>query len=107
MKHLSKLFGALLLLVIPMVSWGFENLPDSGNMPDVVNVRTNCFPGDPKLEVKNCADNMTDMLDWVWGTRNPSATSPLLIEIGPGHFPLPDFTCSLDLPNPVNRLIEF
>jgi hypothetical protein len=26
------------------------------------------------------------LLDWIWETRNPTATTPLLVEIGPGRF---------------------
>jgi len=53
-------------------------------MPDVVHLRKDCADTNPGL--KNCASTMLEMLNWVWGARNPSASSPLIIDIGPGEF---------------------
>lgn len=33
-----------------------------------------------------CYDDMDDLLTWVWGTRQPSQSDPLLIDLGPGEF---------------------
>jgi hypothetical protein len=34
----------------------------------------------------NCSDNAAELIDWIWGIRHPSITSPLLVNIGPGTF---------------------
>jgi len=52
----------------------------SDNNTDVVNLRDNC------AGVINCATTFEELLNWVWGTRQPSVNNPLLIDIGPGTF---------------------
>jgi hypothetical protein len=37
----------------------------------------------------NCFSDATSLLNWVWVTRKPSATSPLIVDIGAGVFGLP------------------
>jgi len=90
MKTLTNLVILFSLLALPVELWAFENLPDNGNMPDVVHLRKDCASTNPDL--KNCADNMLDMLNWVWDVRIPSASSPLIIDIGPGEFD--SFVCA-------------
>jgi len=56
---------------------------DSNN--DVVTVP------DPIYPLKNCFESMaaltaTGTTGWIWTTRNPSASAPLLVDIGPGTF---------------------
>lgn len=65
---------------------GSNNLPTTGSMPDVVFLRTNCGT------LANCATTVTELLAWTWNTRQPSATSPLLIAVGPGAFQTQDPT---------------
>ena len=89
MKILTKLITLFPLLVTSTTLWSYENLPDAGDMPDAIHLRKDCAATNPDL--KNCADNMVEMLGWVWGTRNPSSTSPLMIDIGPGEYA--DFNC--------------
>lgn len=45
-----------------------------------VDLRTDCSGS------LNCADNLEELLTWVWTQRVPSATNPLVIDIGPGNF---------------------
>jgi hypothetical protein len=51
----------------------------------VVLLRTSCNDGAGGT-LNNCFDNSGDLLGWIFGIRNPSATLPLLVEIGPGTF---------------------
>ncbi|MHB8473955.1 MAG: hypothetical protein ACYDC8_14140 [Gammaproteobacteria bacterium] len=50
----------------------------------VVKLRTTCQEGAVTLD--NCFTTMPDLLTWTYGTRLPSASLPLLVEIGPGSF---------------------
>lgn len=47
---------------------------------DIVYLKKNCGT------LNNCFDNSGSLNTWIWGTRNPTATSRLLVEIGPGTF---------------------
>ena len=51
----------------------------------VALLRTSCNDGAGGT-LNNCFTASNTLLDWVWNTRNPSATAPLLVEIGPGTF---------------------
>lgn len=51
----------------------------------VVLLRTSCNDGAGGT-LNNCFTSSDTLIDWVWNTRNPSATAPLLVEIGPGAF---------------------
>jgi len=90
MKTPIHLVALLSLLVLPIELRAYENLPDNGSMPDVIQLRKDCTNSNPDL--KNCADNMQDMLNWLWNIRRPSATSPVHIQVGPGNFE--PFSCS-------------
>lgn len=87
MKILLRLALSVSLLSLSLELPAFENLPVSGNMPDVVNLRTDCSSTNPDL--KNCADNVGELLTWIWNTRQPTDATPLSVEIGPGNFPVP------------------
>ena len=50
----------------------------------VVKLRTTCQEGAVTLD--NCFTNMGTLISWVSGTRIPTASSPLSVEIGPGTF---------------------
>lgn len=51
----------------------------------VVMLRKSCNDGAGGT-LNNCFTATNTLLDWVWNTRNPTATAPLLIDIGPGTF---------------------
>jgi hypothetical protein len=36
--------------------------------------------------LSNCFNTMASLQTWVWGTRSPSTSNPLLVDIGPGEF---------------------
>lgn len=44
------------------------------------------------VDLNNCFTSITTLNSWVSSTRKPTATTPLLVEIGPGKF-LGQFTC--------------
>jgi hypothetical protein len=50
----------------------------------VVKLRTSCQEGSSTLD--NCFTTMAGLLNWTYSTRLPSATLPLLVDIGPGSF---------------------
>ena len=61
---------------------------------DVVYLRKDCsmpvtdvdvlgYPGTGVL--RNCFTDSKELTDWIGITRNPSASSPLLVDIGPGE----------------------
>lgn len=67
-------------------------------VPDVdaprISLKLSCEAGND-----NCFDtdlattdnrSITDMLDWIWVTRVPTIASPLIVDIDPGTFTLPD-----------------
>ncbi len=45
------------------------------------------------VALNNCFTDLPTLDTWVWGTRNPTAASPLLVNIGPGTFQ-GRFTCN-------------
>lgn len=51
----------------------------------VVLVRTNCTDNGQTLN--NCFTSWATLTNWMANTRMPNASSPLLVEIGPGTFP--------------------
>ena len=70
-----------LSILIFSTSYASNNLPAvNSDLIDIVNLRDNC------TNVTNCSDTVEELLDWVWGTRAPSITNPLLVDIGPGIF---------------------
>lgn len=84
-----------LLLTLPVVPLAMlaapaalatNNLPPVGPFPDVVYLRQNCGM------MQNCATTMDELLTWTYNTRLPSASFPLLIDIGTGSFG--GFTCN-------------
>lgn len=70
---------------IPFNLQAANSLPASAPFPDTVYLKQSCG------SLQNCADNMQEMLDWVWNIRQPSVVSPLLMEVGTGDFS--DFSC--------------
>ena len=79
----SKLYlqGAFCILAVLSGSgYAANSLPLNAPFPDTVFLRHSCG------NLPNCADNMPEMLNWIWGVRQPSAGSPLLLDIGTGDF---------------------
>lgn len=81
-RHLI-LFISVILLAGFHPSWAVNTAETNAQ---VVYLRVDCGTQTP-----NCFDNMTDLLNWTWNTRNPNAVNPLLIDVGPGTFH--DFYC--------------
>lgn len=73
------------VLLSPLVSLATNNLPASPPYPDTVFLKQDC------TGTQNCATTMSELLSWTYTTRQPTASSPLLIDIGPGTFG--GFTC--------------
>jgi hypothetical protein len=75
-----------LALALPLAAAAMPDpAPDSNAA--VVLLRTNCGA----TPLKNCFERMEDLTTtgttgWIWATRQPSAASPLLVDIGPGVF---------------------
>lgn len=67
------------------VAYTFDNVDP--NAP-IVYVKQDCqtLPG----EINNCFESMRKLSDardgWIWRERNPTAETPLMVEIGPGSF---------------------
>ncbi len=58
-----------------------------------VTLKTSCMENG--VQVANCFEDLNSLNSWIWNTRNPtpSASSPLLVQIGPGVF-IGNFTCN-------------
>lgn len=50
----------------------------------VIKLRSSCSEAGNVLN--NCFMDLGTMTSWIWNTRKPSASAPLLVEIGPGTF---------------------
>jgi hypothetical protein len=59
-----------------------------------VSLKTTCS-GDP-----NYFNSFDSLLVWIWGTRNPSATAPLIVDIGVGTFLTPSGFSAMCTANP-------
>ncbi|VAW79317.1 hypothetical protein MNBD_GAMMA15-1232 [hydrothermal vent metagenome] len=89
-NKLFRFIAVFIVVVMPGYLWAYSDLPTSGTLPDVVHLRKDCANTNPDL--KNCADNMSEMLNWVWSTKAPSVAAPVLINVGPGTFV--EFNCN-------------
>ena len=81
--------GLLLLLsLLPAMSQAAVDTNAS-----VVQLRTSCLVDGSTLD--NCFTDLNTLNSWIWNTHNPapSASSPLLVQIGPGTF-TGQFSCS-------------
>ena len=76
------------LITSLLVSFNVYAIPE----PDepVVYLRDDCG------SLNNCYTSFTQLLDWVWTVRLPSKALPLLIDVGPGEFPLQASTLYCD-----------
>lgn len=57
-----------------------------------VLLQSSCTEAGTALD--NCFEDMATLQDWIFNTRQRSALTPLLVEIGPGLFTTTQFTCS-------------
>lgn len=76
--------GALAGCLLATPAFAYNNLPLSGDMPDVVHLSVDCAATNSNL--KNCASDVAELFTWVWATRQPSASDPLAIVAGAGTF---------------------
>jgi len=71
-----------------------DSTPDSN--ASVVFLRSSCAVAGATME--NCFESMTALTNvtngWIWTTRQPSATSRLIVDVGPGEFG--QFACDGD-----------
>ncbi len=86
-RSLRTIFLSLSGLILLPVAASAVPDPTPDPAAAVVLLRTNC--GNPPLE--NCFESMsalttTGSTGWIWQTRIPTATAPLLVDIGPGEF---------------------
>lgn len=51
---------------------------------EVIKVKKLCTENN--IALNNCFTNLTDLTNWMAGTRKPNASKPLRVEIGPGTF---------------------
>ncbi|GEM_PF-6597799 len=56
----------------------------------IVYLRTSCIEGaSPQVTLSNCFDGsngVSDLTAWISGTRQPTASNTLLVEVGPGSY---------------------
>ncbi|MEW6330878.1 MAG: hypothetical protein AB1560_05390 [Pseudomonadota bacterium] len=84
-----RIFSAVVAVLFSFIfSTGLSAAIDS--QAPVVKLRTSCQEGSITLD--NCFTTMADLLNWTYGTRLPSASLPLFVDIGPGSFG--GFTCN-------------
>ncbi len=83
---------ALSLLAAPLFFAAAPAQAVIDNDAAVVLLRKSCNPASGAIN--NCFTDIPSLVAWIWGTRTPapSATSPLLVDIGPGDFNGP-FNC--------------
>ena len=74
----------------------FSTLNNVASNASVVYLRTSCIEGaSPQVIRNNCFDGsnaVNELTTWIAGTRRPSASSPLSVEVGPGTYPT--LTCT-------------
>jgi hypothetical protein len=76
--YLMSVFSTL--LCIPTLSSATNNYPTTAPFPDTVYVQRNCGT------MTNCGTTLADFQSWMDTYKQPSATKPLLVNIGPGAF---------------------
>lgn len=79
-----------LVSTISMLLSGFTlNAHAINNAPadaDSVTLRTSCKENSGTTEIANCFTTMPEVNNWLLNVRQPSATRPTIINIGPGTF---------------------
>ena len=82
MKQLRLLALSLIsgISIYSTPALALSNLPTTAPYPDTVNLKTDC------TNILNCATTIAELQSWVDGSKKPSSTSPLLVNVGPGTF---------------------
>jgi hypothetical protein len=87
---MSRSFRSVLVLffaiALPLSAAATSGTLDSAAA--VVRLRTNCGSSPDNA---NCVETVAELTatgttGWIWATRNPSASAPLLVDVGPGTF---------------------
>lgn len=88
MKSMTHCTSIISLAVLGAASAYASPDPSPDPNAQIVALRLDCGP--VGSEMPNCFETMESLSDlatgWIWNTRNPTATSPLLVDIGPGKF---------------------
>ena len=81
-----RIFSAVTLIGCLVFSSGASAVVDS-NAP-VVKLRDAANGGcaEAGTTLNNCFTDISALSSWIWDTRKPTNTSPLVVEIGPGTF---------------------
>ncbi len=69
------LFGALIFS-----TQAASNLYIENPVTDTVHLKKDC------TGINNCATTLSELIPWIWNTRQPNANNPLLVKIGTGTF---------------------
>lgn len=73
----------LLIFTCPQAYAVIDTSVSNAASVSTINLRKDC-----KDQI-NCVTSMSEVINWTWDTRNPSAESPLLVDIGTGIFQIP------------------
>jgi hypothetical protein len=81
-----RIFPAVVLIVSFIFSPSAFAVIDN-NAP-IVKLRDPAIGGcvEAGVTLNNCFSDIGSLNSWTWGTRKPTSTSPLVVEIGPGIF---------------------
>lgn len=52
----------------------------------IVSLRTSCTENNGTVVLNNCFTDINSLQNWLSNTRKPNASTPLLVDIGPGNF---------------------
>lgn len=88
---MSKELMRFLVFLCVVVFSAFFTTPLYADPPpdaEIISLKKNCGTD------VNCFTSPGTMLNWIWNTRNPTASSPLLVEIGPGQWNWVSETCN-------------
>jgi len=76
-KTLNSIFSCFLLATSSLANASITITDPTTNH---IDLRTNCG------SLENCATDLSELLDWLWNQRNPTAADPVLVDIGVGTF---------------------
>lgn len=78
MKSIFSVLSSILFLVISQQAMSSITITD--NNTDTVFLKKDCS------NTSNCATTLASLIPWIWNTRLPDNTNPLLVKIGTGTF---------------------
>jgi hypothetical protein len=82
MDHLSSTIPLSALVIAATFSGSAAAV--IGSNAEVVQLSQSCTENGAPVD--NCFTTIASLDTWIWGTRNPSSTAPLRVDIGPGTF---------------------